>query len=393
MIKIEKPFISQEEGKSVLNVYVSIDENRKKVWFKVDEKYGQYLCYERGDAFLIAVLNYAMRHGHDIVSEAPITEDLIYNIETYLIDGLVDYNPSFYRPQITTDTASEPLPNAGAVGTGISCGVDSLHVLACEQNKRFPKHCITHLTFNNVGSHGEGEHARKLYEQRIQRPRKFADEYGFEFVASDSNLMDVVKQNHFKTHTYSSIFAVYCLQKLFGVYYYASAGYKYHEFNLEDREGCSGEYELLSLPVFSTHQLTIYSEGANKTRMDKLRTVANFEPSYKYLNVCLSEGDNCGRCEKCVRTMMGLDAINALDKYKAVFDVDHYRANTKWYMREMIKEIIGHKHDYYEMYPFFKKHMTIDLYLFKGLYFIYFIIKNPISKTSLYPRLKRLLKK
>ena len=118
MIRIEKPFLTKEEGKSVLNAYVSIDEKRENVWFKVDEKYGQYLCFERGDAYLIAVLNYAMRNGHDIVSEAPITEDLIYNIETYLIDGLVEYNPTFHRPKITAETATEQLPNAGAVGTG-----------------------------------------------------------------------------------------------------------------------------------------------------------------------------------------------------------------------------------------------------------------------------------
>ena len=393
MIRIEKPFIIQEEGKSVLNAYVTIGEKREKIWFKVDEIFGQYLCYERGDAYLIAVLNYAMRNGHDIVSDAPITEDLLYNIEMYLIDGLIEYNPSFHRTIISADVASESLPNAGAVGTGISCGIDSLHALANEQNKKYPKHCITHLTFNNVGSHGEGEQAHKLYEKRIQRPRQFAEEYGFVFVASDSNLMDVVKQSHFQTHTYSSMFAVYCLQKLYSVYYYASSGHKYHEFNLVDRGGGSGEYELLSLPVFSTRQLIIYSEGANKSRMEKIKSIATYKPSYKYLNVCLMEGDNCGRCEKCVRTMMGLDAINVLDKYEAVFDVDYYRSHHKWYMRQMLKRITEHKHDYFEIYSYFKKQMTLDLYFFKMVYYIGYSIKSALSNTFLYPLIKRILGK
>lgn len=392
MIRIEKPFITTENGKSSLNAYITIDEERELIWFKVDEKYGQYLCDERGDAYLIAVLNYAMRNGHDIISEAPITEDLLYNIETYLIDGLIEYNPQFHRSVITAETASVPLPNAGAVGTGISCGVDSLHVLANEQNDKYPRHKITHLTFNNVGSHGEGEHARWLYEQRIIRPQQFAEEYGFEFVANDSNLMDVVKQSHFQTHTYSSMFAVYCLQKLYAIYYYASSGHKYHEFNLIDRGGCSGEYELLSLPVFSTHQLTIYSEGANKSRMEKMKSVATYVPSYKYLNVCLREGDNCGRCEKCVRTMMGLDAINALDRYKSVFDVGYYRGHHKWYMRQMLKKMVERKHDYFEIYTYFKKQMTLSLYLFKFSYRIYYSIKKTISRTSLYPSIKKAIR-
>ena len=41
---------------------------------------------------------------------------------------------------------------------------------------------------------------------------------------------------------------------LYSVYYYASSGYKYDEFTLKPRKGRScGSYELLSLPLFSTH--------------------------------------------------------------------------------------------------------------------------------------------
>ena len=201
MIRIEKPYIEYKGDDAILNTYISIDGNREKVWFKVNRKFGQYLCDERGDAYLVAVLHYAITNGHDIVFDVPVTEDLLYNIETYLIDGLVAYNPSFHRSRIKAEVASEALPNAGAVGTGISCGVDSLFALARESNPLFPNHKITHLTFNNVGSHGEGEKARSLYNDRLERPKRFAEEYGYEFVASDSNLMDVIKQSHFYTHT------------------------------------------------------------------------------------------------------------------------------------------------------------------------------------------------
>lgn len=174
-----------------------------------------------------------------------------------------------------------------------------LPACSCQSNSNeVQKHNITHLTFNNVGSHGEGEHAEKLYQARLERPRAFAKEYGFEFVASDSNLQNVVLQNHFKSHTYSSMFAVYCLQKLYSVYYYASAGYKYSEFTLIDKPAiCCGSYEMLSLPLFSTHNLRVYSEGENMSRLTKLRSIVKYAPSYKYLNVCLKDGDNCGKCE------------------------------------------------------------------------------------------------
>lgn len=362
MIKIGKPQVKSDASTATLFTDITIDGDSKEVWFKVGKKYGEYLCYERGDAFVIAVLNYAMRNHHDIVSEAPLTEDLYYNIDKYLVDAIAQYNSDFYRPQITAEVASEPLPCAGAVGTGISCGVDSLHALACQTSMKFKKHNITHLTFNNVGSHGEGERAEKLYHARLERPRRFAEEYGFEFVASDSNLQNVVEQNHFKSHTYSSMFAVYCLQKLYSVYYYASSGYKYHEFRLYDIPGSScGSYEMLSLPLLSTHNLRIYSEGEGMSRMTKLKSVVKYAPSYKYLNVCLDDGDNCGKCEKCVRTLLGLDALGALDNYSPVFDIAYYRKHKKWYLQQMLIQMAHGKHDYFEMYPYFKNEITLGM--------------------------------
>ena len=360
MIHFHRPYIENEAGKAILKCAVEVDGKEDTIWFSVDWKYGRYLCHERSDAYVISVLNYAMRNNHDIICDAPISEDLYYNIDKYLIDAIVKYNPAWHRPQITADVASEPLPCAGVVGTGISCGVDSLHALVCQTASKFVRHNITHLTFNNVGSHGEGESAKKLYEERLKRPKRFAQEYGFEFVASDSNLQDVIKQMHFKTHTYSSMFAVYCLQKLYSVYYYASSGYHYDEFTLTHTEANScGSYEMLSLPLLSTHNLRIYSEGEGLSRMEKLKAVVEYEPAHKYLNVCLNDGDNCNRCEKCVRTLLGLDALGALDKFNAVFDVEYYRQHKGWYLVQMLKRISDGKHDYFEMYPYFKNEITL----------------------------------
>lgn len=395
MITIGTPRISTEAQTATLSASITIDGDCKEVWFKVDRKFEEYLCHERGDAYVIAVLNYAMRNHHDIVSEAPLSEDLFYNLDRYLIDAIVQYNKNFHRPQITAEIASDPLPCAGAVATGISCGVDSLHALANQVGTKFIKHNITHLTYNNVGSHGEGEYAEKLYRARLERPRKFAKEYGFEFVASDSNLQDVVAQNHYKTHTYSSMFAVYCLQKLYSVYYYASAGYRYDEFTLVDKPAiCSGSYEILSLPLLSTRNLRIYSEGEGLSRLTKLYAIVNYAPSYKYLNVCLDHGDNCGKCEKCVRTLLGIDVLGALDKYTEVFDVDYYRKHKKWYLVQMLERMSDGKHDYFEIYPYFKSQVTLDMRMQVMLYKVICLFRRIIPNDSwLFKTLKSIKEK
>lgn len=360
MIHIASPKVVYEENSAILYTDVIIDGKSDTIWFKVDRKYGEYLCYERSDAYVIAMLNYAMRNGHDIECEAPITEDLYYNIDNYLVDALVKHNKEFYRTIIQAKVASETLPSFGAVGTGISCGVDSLHAVAKQTNLIFKNHNITHLTFNNVGSHGEGKRASDLFAKRCERPVRFAKEYGFDIIVSDSNLMDIIKQVHFESHTYSSLFPVYCLQKLYSIYYYASAGFGYHEFRLDERD--CGAYELLSLPLFSTNRLRIYSEGEGFSRMDKLKDIVRYKPSYKYLNVCLSSEDNCGKCEKCIRTLLGIDALGALDKYKDVFDIEYYRKHKQWYIQQLVIQKSLGKHDYIELATYFKNEITFVMH-------------------------------
>lgn len=392
MIRIGQPRVKESKDFAFLENDIEIDGVHSLLWFKVDIKYKDYLCFERGDAYLIASLNYAMRNHHDMEFDVPISARLLFNIQTYLIPALLENNSTFYSPKIIAKVEETNLPNAGKVGTGISCGVDSLHALATKSNTLAPSMNITHLTFNNVGSHGVGENARKLFAQRIVKPESFAKEYGYEFVMSDSNLMDVIEQNHFKTHTYSSMFPIFCLQKLYSIYYYASSGYRFNEFRLKDLPTSScGSYELLSLDIFSTNTLKIYSEGMGKTRLDKLKDVINYKPSYKYLNVCLDEGDNCNVCEKCVRTLLELDILGSLDKYSNVFDVNYYRNNKNWYLKQLLYQKAFGKHDYFEIYQNIKKEIPYSVIIqslpkVAKIRLYNFIRKKPI----LYSIMKRL---
>lgn len=362
MIVIGKPQIISVGEDVRLQTTFRIDQKEENVWIQVGKKYQDYLCYERCDAFVVGVLNYAMRHGHDIECEAPIGEYLYYQISVCLIESLCRSSRGLYRTRIRADIDPSVLETAGAVGTGISCGVDSFHVLAMQSDSPFKKHNITHLAFNNVGSHGQGKEARKLYIERKQLAEKFCKENGFELVESDSNLMDVIPQNHLLSHTYSSCFAILALQKLYSIYYYASSGYPFQDFSLQDNEkyDCA-YYELLSLDVFSTPKLKIYSEGGALSRFDKIKRVVEYVPSYKYLNVCIKEGQNCGRCEKCTRTLLAFDALGKLDLYREVFDIDYYRLHRREYLIKLYGQKWCGNTVYRELYPYFKKRITVRI--------------------------------
>lgn len=381
MIKISKPYIEIEGQYALLKARISIDDKSDIIWFKVEKKYKDYLCDERSDAYLVATLNYAMINSHDIELEAPISENLLLKIENILIPALCENNHHYYKPNIIAQTTNEPLPNAGAVGTGISCGVDSLHAVASKSNTKYKSHNLTHLTFNNVGSHGIGEEARTLFHKRLQKSHKFAEEYGYEFVPSDSNLMDVISQSHFKTHTYSSMFAVLCLQKLFSVYYYASSGNRFNQFYLKDEgHNSCGKYELLSLPVFSTQNTRIYSEGMGLSRLEKINEIKDYTPSHQYLSVCLIDNGNCGHCPKCIRTQLELDALGVLEKYKNVFDIEDYKRNKSKMLKYLFIKNYEKYPDFIELMPYFKSQINYKIKLMFLLHIIKLKIKNIIRR-------------
>lgn len=363
MIIIGKPEIKNIESKARLQTEIDIDGKKDVIWFEVEERFGEYLCYERCDAFVIALLNYAMRNAHDIKCMAPMGEDLHYQVSTYLIDAVYKGSKVLHKTKIVAEIDSTDLPNANAVGTGISNGIDSLYAIATHSNTPYKNHNITHLAFNNVGSHGEGERAVSLYNARKKKAREFAEEYGYEFIESNSNIHDVVQQNHLLTNTYTSCFAIYCMQKLYSVYYYASA-HAFIEFSLKDNEKYdTAFYDLLSLSVFSTKDIKIFSQGGTLTRLEKTKVVSNYLPSYKYLNVCTATAENCSKCEKCTRTILALDAIGKLDNYSYVFDLKYYKENVQKYYSRLIFQRKQGNINYIELYPLLKDKIAFSSYL------------------------------
>ena len=362
MITISKPYITESGNHARLNADISVDEEKRTVWFEVESKFKDYLCRERCDGFIVGILNYAMVNGHNIKCDAPVGEYLYYNLTEHFIESLYRNSSQLHKTNIIAEIDSGELPNAGAVGTGISCGIDSFHAIQKNSDPKLPRHKITHLAFNNVGNHhGEKEVARKLFEERSKKGRKFAEEFGFEFVLGDSNIIEEFPQVHYFVHIYSNLFTVLCLQKLYSVYYYASSS-PYSEFSLKDSEQHSPDhYELLTVFSFSTDTLKIYSEGGSISRFDKSGIIGNYPPSYKYLNVCIITAENCGVCHKCRRTIMDLYAKGVLDNYGEVFDLAHFNKNKSWYLAKAYAYYLNKDRFAIDSYQALRKEITFPI--------------------------------
>lgn len=79
-----------------------------------------------------------------------------------------------------------------------------------------------------------------------------------------------------------------------------------------------GSHPLLD-PNYGTHDVAVRHEQAALTRLEKTRLVADWPAGLEVLRVCNRVPEavaNCGRCEKCVRTMLTLAALDVLPQAK-----------------------------------------------------------------------------
>lgn len=351
MIKINN--IRIEKNKLIATIKYQNKDN--DIWYEVDEKYKEFLCIERADAFLVALLPFAMEKKEDIIIEnTPVTTKLYYNIINYLMPALYSNIPKYNKINIEAKLDSSKLTNLGWNGTGVSCGVDSSYTIKKMSDNNCPKELkINCLTFFNVGSHRDfgGEEANQLYIERKNYVRKFAEENGFEFLTVDSNISEFAKQVYENVHTFRSTSAVLALQKLFKNYYYSS-GHSINEFKISEKS--TANYDIYIFYLLNDN-ISFYSTGCTETRIEKVKEISEYEPTYRYLNVCVNTLNNCGKCEKCRRTMMELYSIDKLDRYGKVFDLDYFYNNIDEYERYAMKKVFQKDYTWIEVYETLKK--------------------------------------
>jgi len=78
----------------------------------------------------------------------------------------------------------------------------------------------------------------------------------------------------------------------------------------------------------SNQNITLRSPGIQLTRIEKCRQIIDFKPAQELLHVCLKEEEtNCMRCIKCYNLIASLDAMDSLDKFAKVLDLDYCRSH------------------------------------------------------------------
>lgn len=342
MIFLYKPYIKNTKTKSRLIFEIDIDNVSKKIWYEVDKKYEKYLCDDRVDAIFVGILYYAMKNSHDIKSDSYVTEEILYKVKTYLIPSITKYANTLHHIDISIKT-KKAVEGAKGIGTGCSGGIDSLHSIIVNSEQTNKNLKVTHLCINNVGSFNSCYKEKSLKEVKdfvIEKAKKIAEEVNLPLIITDSNFQESIPQEHYYTSTYSSVFAILCMQKLWKIYYYGSSGLDYSKFSIidNDKAACS-HYELLSLDCFSTNKLKIYSEGGAITRFEKIKRIYQYPIVKKYAHTCTVKMHNCNQCAKCKGLILALYALtDDIDEYKEILDIQYFQNHKLDYFKWIYEE-------------------------------------------------------
>jgi hypothetical protein len=201
-----------------------------------------------------------------------------------------------------TRAPEPPAPGRGTA-TFFSGGVDSFHTLLRNLDQ------VTHLIFVR----GFDFHRRvpAIRAPATDTARRVARELGKELVEVDTDVHDFT--NPILQWEYYLVAAMATVAHLLADRF--------------ERVLIPGEHSHADLvpwgshpltdPLWSTEAVEIVHDGAASRRIEKVAYLAESELAMEVLRVCWQNTDgayNCGRCEKCLRTMIELHAAGALDR-------------------------------------------------------------------------------
>ena len=355
---IGQPEITEERDDIRLEASIQAEsegvEVPHKLWFKIPKQHADHVK-AWADAFVVGLLPSAMNVGERIRVEAKISPKLAFGLKQYQHMQNLWYPHQFARIEVEpSGFEARPASGSKAVGVAFSGGIDSSYTLwkRLAENEPIPGFQITHALVINgfdrdidLNFEGHFSKLRENYEPML-------NDHGVEFVTVRTNLRrfrDVLKKRRTgleKSYGVAlSAVALACGGFFSRMYIPGSAQLPRHTQHPE------GTHILLDSHL-SNECVDFIHDGADVSRVEKTLAIASWPAMHDRLRVCFGDPkfneatgrpENCGHCEKCVRTMSALEAAGELHKFKTFiepFNLERVR-NTR--LRSKSAQLFGHE--------------------------------------------------
>lgn len=265
-----------------------------------------------GSPWLAATLLPAMMTGDRLAIEAPVSARLRAGVDR-LQDVLIAWWGERYPlRRVSIEAPPEAITLGGrARAACFSRGVDSYYtVLAGRRAASGPG--LTHLLYSGTIDFMDAAE-RPQRERALAATARAAEDIGVPLIVVYTNLREFHEGYAGWIHGYAQALAAvgHALGGLLAELRISTA---YHR----SQGVLWASHPALAGPL-SSESMTIRHVGSEARRMDKVRAIGTDGSALRHLRVCIVPDSerNCGRCEKCLRTMLELHAAGALERCPA----------------------------------------------------------------------------
>ena len=301
-------------------VWEDCDRAPQEIYYETTREFGRHLTCDP-HAFLTASVFPAIYHGERrIAIDAPICPELHNGLNVVIAwfhgwFGIPDTIQIETRGDTRYPEATPP--RTGSFNSG---GLDSLALLRANRLD-FPrdhpnsiKDCLFVHGFD-IGGYRDGEMEQASYDLALSALAAVARDAEVTLIPVYTNIRHLEDNLHFWVYQFhgpalASVAHAFS-RRLTNVY--VAAGYKIPVLE-------SAATHPLIEPNLSSTGLRIRHEGIQYSRLDKVGLIGDWEAALKNLRVCTRNPPgqlNCGKCEKCLRTMLELLIWDRLDQATA----------------------------------------------------------------------------
>jgi len=344
---IHKPKIERKNSKVRVSAYIEVETKKEysdTLWYEFDKEFEDYIS-PNSNGFVAAVLFLAMYLGEDVEVKGTMSPKLAYGLKTF--QGYFNFwLPDDFR---VVEIRCKQLEIEERITAGVMCtfsgGVDSLYTLYqhLPENEGNPLHQLTHCLLLDGFALPRTDELNHSYQIISESYEKLTRKLGLKLVFVASNIADLYQGKLHTMQTDGPVLASVplILGRLVSAFHIASSTTYVHMPPVAINP--------ITTPLLSTEELTVTLHGSETSRLDKTLAISNWPETYTTLRVCWEDFGvkNCCKCEKCLRTMITLDAAGVLSRYKT-FDLPLKRSMARsWplykpYISLFAREIIDY---------------------------------------------------
>lgn len=303
-----------DSEKTVLAGLIQSDTMKtpQEVFFRYPAQFAPFVA-ENGDAFVPALLLPAMAGGQKLEILPPISQQLFDNLPTIQAMFNQWFPATLKRVEVSAPRRIKYNPDAGGrAGAFFSLGVDSFYTLYKDTHHMFfHRPPVSHLIYMKGLESPLSAYRHQQDQAVIQNVLAVAAETRKEAIIGETNIRDCFPFLDWGWHYNGAGLAAVGLSLGDGLGHILVPSSHAYRDNLP-----WGSSPLMD-PLWSTEKTVIVHDGCEADRTEKVVSLARDQLAMRYLRVCSENKggvQNCGKCEKCLRTMLSLSICGKLSE-------------------------------------------------------------------------------